>query len=99
MMIFDGINVYPMEIENCLQQHPLVVEAISFPIASARVGEIPVAAVRIAAEVTEAELIGFAKERLGARHPRKVLIVDDFPRNALGKPLKREMAARIRLTS
>ena len=40
----------------------------------------------------EAELIGFAKERLGRRYPREVRIVDDFPRNALGKPLKMEMA-------
>jgi fatty-acyl-CoA synthase len=98
MMVFDGINIYPMEIETCLQEHPAVAEAISFPVGSHRFGDVPIAAVRVSAEVTEEALIGFSKERLGARYPRKVLIVDDFPRNAVGKPLKREMAARIRRT-
>jgi acyl-CoA synthetase (AMP-forming)/AMP-acid ligase II len=96
MMNFDGMNVYPMEIETCLQQHPAVIEAVSFPLRSQSLGDVPLAAVRTSAEVSEAELVGFARERLGARYPRKVLIVGDFPRNAAGKPLKRELAAQLR---
>jgi acyl-CoA synthetase (AMP-forming)/AMP-acid ligase II len=93
MMIFDGINIYPAEIENCLQEHDRVLEAIAFPLPSQQHGEVPMAAVRLAAEASEDELIGFCRERLGVRHPRKVMIMDDFPRNAMGKPLKREVAA------
>lgn len=96
LMIFSGVNIYPLEIEACLQAHPRVVEAVSFPIKSDRHGDIPMAAVRVRGEVSEEELIGFAKERLGARHPRKVLVVDDFPRNEAGKPLTREMARMLR---
>jgi acyl-CoA synthetase (AMP-forming)/AMP-acid ligase II len=92
MMIVDGINIYPVEIENLLQEHPCVREAIAFPLRSQRHGDVPAAAVRVSAAVTDSELIGFARERLGVRSPRRVMIVADFPRNALGKPLKREMA-------
>jgi acyl-CoA synthetase (AMP-forming)/AMP-acid ligase II len=93
LMIIDGINIFPMEIENCLQDHPGVVEAVAFPLRSERGGDTPAAAVRVRAEVTPAELIGYAKERLGVRHPRRVMIVDDFPRNEMGKPLRHELAA------
>jgi acyl-CoA synthetase (AMP-forming)/AMP-acid ligase II len=92
MMIFDGINIFPTEIESCLGEHPGVQEAIAFPLRSDHHGSIPAAAVRLRAEVAEAELIGFCRERLGLRHPRHMMIVDDFPRSAAGKPLKREMA-------
>jgi acyl-CoA synthetase (AMP-forming)/AMP-acid ligase II len=95
MMIFDGINIFPGEIESCLQEHPAIVEAIAFPLPSVRRGDIPAAAVRVRAEVSEAELIGFARERLGLGHPRKVLITEDFPRNPMGKPLRREIARMI----
>ena len=66
LYLFDGFNVYPMEIENCLQQHPLVVEAIAFPLASERLGDIPLAAVRISAAVTEAELMNALSHPGGA---------------------------------
>jgi fatty-acyl-CoA synthase len=92
MMICHGVNIFPVEIENCLLEHPGVAEAIAFPLPSRVNGDTPAAAVRVRAEVSEAELLGFCRERLGMRHPRRVLIVDDFPRNAMGKPLKREMA-------
>jgi fatty-acyl-CoA synthase/long-chain acyl-CoA synthetase len=92
MMIFDGINIYPIEIENCLTDHPAVIEAIAFPVASPRHGQLPAAAVRVRSEVTVDALIGYAKERLGVRRPRKLVITDDFPRTATGKPLKSKMA-------
>jgi acyl-coenzyme A synthetase/AMP-(fatty) acid ligase len=51
-----------------------------------------VAAVRVSGEVSEAGLVAFCKERLGASYPRYVMIAPDFPRNPMGKPLKRELA-------
>jgi acyl-CoA synthetase (AMP-forming)/AMP-acid ligase II len=94
MIILDGINIFPAEIENCLAEHPAVLEAVAFGVPSERHGAVPVAAVRLRAEVTSAELVGFARERLGARHPRQVRIVSDFPRNEIGKPLRRAMRER-----
>jgi acyl-CoA synthetase (AMP-forming)/AMP-acid ligase II len=91
MMVMGGTNIFPVEIENCLQEHPHVVEAIAFPLPSTRHGDVPAAAVRVRGDVSEAELIGFCRERLGRCRPRAVMVVDDFPRNAMGKPLKREM--------
>jgi acyl-coenzyme A synthetase/AMP-(fatty) acid ligase len=95
MMIYDGVNIFPIEIESCLQEHPGVIEAIAFPLPSDRYGAIPAAAVRVHGAVAEAELIRFVKQRLGTRHPRRLTIVDDFPRNAVGKPMRRVMAERL----
>jgi acyl-coenzyme A synthetase/AMP-(fatty) acid ligase len=95
MMIFHGVNIYPAEIEHCLGEHTAVVEAAAFPLPAGDRGEMPVAAVRLRAEVAEAELVGFCKDRLGMRHPRRVVTVEDFPRTPMGKPLKRELATRM----
>jgi acyl-coenzyme A synthetase/AMP-(fatty) acid ligase len=93
MMIFNGINIYPREIEICLQEHPDVLEAISFPLRSERHGDIPAVAVRLRTAVSEDALLGFAREHLGPRAPRRVIVVEHLPRNAAGKPLVRELAA------
>ena len=91
MLLVNGINVYPREIEVCLYEHPQVLEAVCFALRSPRHGDIPVAAVRVSTPVTADEIIGFARERLGPRHPRRVLVLEDYPRNALGKPLIGEL--------
>jgi acyl-coenzyme A synthetase/AMP-(fatty) acid ligase len=96
LMILDGIKIYPAEIEFCLQSHPAVREAIAFPMPLGERGDLPVAAVRVCSDVAESGLVGYARERLGVRHPRRILIVEDFPRNAAGKPLKREMIAALK---
>jgi acyl-coenzyme A synthetase/AMP-(fatty) acid ligase len=96
MMIYNGMNVYPTEIETCLLLHPAVLEAFAFAITHDPHGDVPIAAVRLRGEASEDDLLGFAKERLGARHPRKVFIVDDFPRTATGKPIKRAMILQLR---
>jgi acyl-CoA synthetase (AMP-forming)/AMP-acid ligase II len=95
MMIFHGVNIYPVEIENCLNEHAEVVESAAFPLPAGEMGDMPVAAVRLRSEVSEAELVEFCRERLGMRSPRRVVAVDDFPRNQMGKPLKREMATKM----
>jgi acyl-CoA synthetase (AMP-forming)/AMP-acid ligase II len=89
------LNIYPLEIENCLQEPPCVREAIAFPLIRGRTVQIPMAAVRLDGEASEADLLGHCRDRLGPRCPRRVAIVDDFPRNAAGKPLKRKVAERM----
>lgn len=97
MIILDGINIFPVEIENCLMQHPAVAEAVAFGLAHEVHGGIPVAAVRASAALREGELEKFCKERIGIRYPRKVLVVADFPRNARGKPDKRAISRLLRI--
>ena len=56
--------------------------------------DIPIAAVELHASVAigAEELMACARERLGVRAPRKIIVLDALPRNAAGKVLKRELA-------
>lgn len=91
MMIFDGMNIYPAEIENVLMQHPAVSDAAAFPIKSQEFQDVPAAAVILREAVSAEELKRFCVERIGIKYPRTIRIVDSFPRNAMGKILKREL--------
>ncbi|MCL4744598.1 MAG: fatty acid--CoA ligase family protein [Burkholderiaceae bacterium] len=92
LMIFDGINVYPREIESVLEQHPAVVEAVAFPLASTTRNQLLAAAVEVSVAVDESELRAFCRERLGVKAPARIVVADRLPRNASGKVLKRELA-------
>lgn len=96
MMIYNGINIYPREIELVLESHPAVVEAAAFPIPSPVNHHLPVAAVALRHNASEAELIEYSQTRIGAHAPHRILIVDALPRNAAGKILKRELASFFR---
>jgi acyl-coenzyme A synthetase/AMP-(fatty) acid ligase len=96
MMIYDGINIYPAEIESVLAAHEAVAEAAAFPVASDAHQDVPVAAVKLRAPAAESDLIAYCRSRLGARAPQRVLTVTEFPRNAAGKIMKRELAQRVR---
>ena len=87
MMMLNGINIFPAEIERTLEEHPAVKHAAAFPLASPVFGDIPAAAVELngTAPVDEPALIAYSRERLGARAPRSIVIVDALPRNARGK--------------
>ncbi len=94
MMVLNGINIFPAEIERVLEEHPAVASAAAFPIPSAVHGDVPVAAVelRMPAAVDIPQLAAFARERLGVRAPRRITILAALPRNAAGKVAKRELA-------
>lgn len=96
MMSLGGFNIFPAEIERVLDEHPAVRESAAFPLRSPVFGEIPVAAVELrnAGGAAAAELLAYARERLGVRAPRRIEVVDAMPRNAAGKVLKRELARR-----
>lgn len=96
MMIFNGINIYPREIEAVLEAHPAVSEAAAFPVASGPHYQVPAAAIVARLPVQEDELLAWCAERLGNRQPRALLILSELPRNAAGKIRKRELAARFR---
>jgi long-chain acyl-CoA synthetase len=94
MIIVAGINVYPQEIENVLFQHPLVEEAAVVGIPDSAKGELPKAFIRLKENMraSDDELKIYCRERLaGYKVPSKFEFVDDFPRNATGKILKRAL--------
>lgn len=95
MMIFDGMNIYPAEIENVLSSHPAVNEVAAFSLSHEQFQDVPVAAVTLKTPASEQELIEFCKSPLGIKFPRRVFVLDEFPRNQLGKILKRELKSTV----
>jgi acyl-CoA synthetase (AMP-forming)/AMP-acid ligase II len=94
MIISGGENVYPVEVEQVLVRHPAVREVAVFGVPDDRWGETVVAAVACDADVTAEELIGFSRERLAHfKCPTRIEVLDELPRNATGKVLKRELRA------
>jgi long-chain acyl-CoA synthetase len=91
-----GVKVYPKDVEEVAARHPAVSEVAVFGVAHEKWGETPVAAVDPATPTRRSpptELRDWINERVGARYQRlhALQIMDDFPRNAAGKTLKREM--------
>jgi acyl-coenzyme A synthetase/AMP-(fatty) acid ligase len=96
VMILNGINVFPTAIEDFLESHPDVCEAVAYPVKSRIHGEIPVAAVVLKKGVRGlgvSHLLDLCRQVLGIRAPRQIFVVDQIPRNTAGKPLRRELAA------
>jgi acyl-CoA synthetase (AMP-forming)/AMP-acid ligase II len=94
MIISGGENVYPAEIEQVLREHPAVAECAVVGVEHPRWVETPLAfVVRVpGAEVEENELIAFTRDRLASyKKPSGVVWVDELPRNAAGKVLKRAL--------
>jgi acyl-coenzyme A synthetase/AMP-(fatty) acid ligase len=92
MMIVDGLNVYPAQIESVLRRHPAVADAAAFALKSSVHQDLPAAAVILERAATVGELQEFCRIRLGARTPLAIFIVEDFPRSATGKVLKAKLA-------
>ena len=95
MLIRGGENIYCIEVENVLYDHPAVMDAALVGIPHQQLGEEPGAVVTLkpGAEATEQELRAFVAERLAAfKVPVKILFwKETLPRNANGKILKNEL--------
>ena len=93
-----GYSVYTVEVEQALEEHPDVFEAIVVPVADARDGELPVAVVRLRRGVTVADLgLGaWAAERLSRyKVPVEFHAFDDFPRTGTSKVQRRELVTAV----
>ena len=94
MFISGGENVYPVEIEKALYEHPAVHMCAVIGVPDPKWGEVGLACVVLkpGATATEEELIAFLQERL-ARYkvPKRVVFMDHLPISAAGKILKREL--------
>jgi acyl-coenzyme A synthetase/AMP-(fatty) acid ligase len=95
MLIFDGINIYPSEIETVMSEHDAVIDAAVIPVKDPVHQDIPLCAVVVdGRDVTDRELMDFASKRLGVRMPRKIVQVEAIPRNQRGK-LERDELDRL----
>jgi malonyl-CoA/methylmalonyl-CoA synthetase len=88
LIISGGFNVYPREVEIVLESHPAVEEVAVAGVPNEAWGEEVTAFVVPSKRrpLVEEELIAFARERLATyKCPRRVVILDGLPRNAMGK--------------
>lgn len=94
MMIMNGINIYPAEIERVVSSHPAVSDVAVIPLRSTVHQHIPVCAValRPGALVAPEELQAYARQRLGTSAPAKVVMLERIPRNAQGKLIRPALA-------
>jgi long-chain acyl-CoA synthetase len=95
MLIRGGENIYCVEVENVLYEHPAVMDAALVPLPHHSLGEEPAAVVHLkpGQHTTEAELRGFVAGRLAAfKVPVKIVFwPETLPRNANGKIVKSEL--------
>jgi len=94
MLLVNGINVYPREIEELLYQFPGVKEAAVIGKPDPRKGEQPVAflAANDGVALEEMALLQFMRRKLANyKVPRRIVILPALPRNATGKILKTKL--------
>lgn len=98
MVVSGGVNVYPREVEQVLEQHPALAEVAVVGVPDRKWGETLKAYVvmREGEQPVNAEEIGrFCEGRLGRfKLPRRLEVVDEIPKNATGKVLKAALRAR-----
>jgi len=97
MIVSGGENVFPREVEDLLADHEAVVEVAVIGVEDEEFGQRLKAFVVASAEadVSEDELKAHIKANLAAyKAPREIEFLEELPRNATGKVLKRELHAR-----
>ncbi|MFC4410293.1 o-succinylbenzoate--CoA ligase [Chungangia koreensis] len=92
LIISGGENIYPAEVENALVKHPNVREAGVCGVDDTEWGQVPAAFVVLNCEVREEELMDFARTVLaGYKVPKAIKIVNELPRNASNKLMRRRL--------
>ncbi len=92
MIISGGENIYSIEVERVLAEHPAVAEVAVIGVPDEKWGESVKAVVTLDGNASDQDLIAFARERLAAyKCPKSVDIVDELPRNPTGKILKKDL--------
>jgi fatty-acyl-CoA synthase len=95
MIVSGGENVFPQEVEDCLARADGVEDAAAIGVDDEDWGKRLRAFVVLSegAEAGEADLQAHVRRNLAAyKVPREVVFVDELPRNATGKVLKRQLA-------
>ncbi len=94
LIISGGLNVYPKEVENILETHEAVLEAAVYGRPDEDLGERVLAAMvlREGAAPSPEDLIAYCRDRLAPyKCPKKVFLLPDLPRNAMGKIQKQDL--------
>jgi long-chain acyl-CoA synthetase len=102
IIVHDGSNICPQEVEGALVEHPAVASAGVIGVHALVHGENVRAYVTLmqgASRPTSQELIRFARARVGYKAPEEIVVLDEMPLNATGKmdrvALKRMAEARL----
>lgn len=96
LIIVSGFNVYPNEVEEVAVSHPAVLEAAAVGEDNGPAGElVKLFVVRKDASLTEKELIAHCRKDLtNYKVPKKVVFVQELPKNNVGKILHRELRGK-----
>jgi acyl-CoA synthetase (AMP-forming)/AMP-acid ligase II len=92
-----GFQVAPAELEALIITHPAVADVAVIPVPDEEAGELPKAFVVLGGEATAEEIMEFVAERVSSyKRVREVEIVDEVPKSASGKILRRVLVDRER---
>ena len=94
MVIAGGYNIYPVEIDNILYEHPKILEACAAGVPDKYRGETIKAfiVVKPGETLTEEEVIAYCKKNLAAyKVPKAIEFMDELPKSVIGKVLRRKL--------
>jgi len=94
MLIYKGYNVYPRDLEDVINEHPMVAQSAVVGKYDENKGDIPIAFVELVpgGSMTEEELLEYTNEKLAAyKKIRLIRIVEALPASGAGKILRREL--------
>lgn len=97
IIISGGINIYPSDIEAVISDHSSVQECAAFTIADERLGEaVAVAIIPNNLNNFEVRTIRFycAEHLADYQQPRKIFVVDELPKNGMGKIMRQELISQ-----
>jgi len=95
VIISGGFNIYAIDLESVLMQHPDVAEAAVIAAPSRDWGETPVAYMVLRRNASPEEIRLWANERLGkSQRISQIIATEELPRSPIGKVLKRELRER-----
>ena len=93
LIIVNGLNVYPNEIEGVIASMPGVLECGVVGVANPRVGEtVKAVIVKKDPALTREDVVKYCRARLtGYKVPRSIVFVESLPKTAVGKILRRDL--------
>ncbi len=97
LIIVDGMNIYPREVEDVVMAYPLVEECAMVGVPDGRGSELSVLYLKAVkdASVEEKEIRNYLKKNIARfKIPRRIIFIDEFPKTATGKIKKIELKTR-----